>query len=195
MSKYLQEIDKSEEIASTPEANEISLEDRDEYAYIVDSNQLAVEIENEIVIIYKFIRDLYAIKFPELESLVTNPMEYIRAVKTIGNERDPTKIDAELREFLKSATVMVINVTLTTAPGKDLDQEKLKEVFRACDICIDLENCRQRITNYVSSRMSMFAPNVSAIVGTKTAAQLIGVAGGLLGLSRVPSCNVTVSNF
>jgi hypothetical protein len=45
---------------------------------------------------------------------------------------------------------------------------------------------------YVSSRMNTLAPNLSAIVGTTTAAKLLGVAGGLTGLAKMPSCNVHV---
>ena len=41
--------------------------------------------------------------------------------------------------------------------------------------------------------MNVLAPNLSAIVGTTTAAKLLGVAGGLGGLARMPSCNVHVS--
>lgn len=45
---------------------------------------------------------------------------------------------------------------------------------------------------YVSSRMNVLAPNLSAIVGTTTAAKLLGVAGGLAALAKMPSCNVHV---
>jgi len=38
--------------------------------------------------------------------------------------------------------------------------------------------------------MNVLAPNLSAIVGTTTAAKLLGVAGGLGGLAKMPSCNV-----
>ena len=47
---------------------------------------------------------------------------------------------------------------------------------------------------YVSSRMNVLAPNLSAIVGTTTAAKLLGVAGGLNGLAKMPACNVHVSS-
>jgi U4/U6 small nuclear ribonucleoprotein PRP31 len=40
--------------------------------------------------------------------------------------------------------------------------------------------------------MNMLAPNLSVIVGTTTAAKLLGVAGGLTGLAKMPSCNVHV---
>ena len=48
---------------------------------------------------------------------------------------------------------------------------------------------------YVSSRMNVLAPNLSAIVGTTTAAKLLGVAGGLTALAKMPSCNVHVCQF
>jgi U4/U6 small nuclear ribonucleoprotein PRP31 len=47
-----------------------------------------------------------------------------------------------------------------------------------------------QIFMYVSSRMNVLAPNLSAIVGTTTAAKLLGVAGGLNGLAKMPACNV-----
>ena len=43
--------------------------------------------------------------------------------------------------------------------------------------------------------MNVLAPNLSAIVGTTTAAKLLGVAGGLGALAKMPSCNVHVSTF
>src|SRR5882762_5290729 len=49
-----------------------------------------------------------------------------------------------------------------------------------------------QIFMYVSSRMNVLAPNLSAIVGTTTAAKLLGVAGGLGGLAKMPACNVHV---
>ena len=45
---------------------------------------------------------------------------------------------------------------------------------------------------YVESRMSFIAPNISIIVGSSTAAKLMGVAGGLTALSKIPACNIQV---
>lgn len=46
---------------------------------------------------------------------------------------------------------------------------------------------------FVESRMTYIAPNLSAVVGTATAAKLLGAAGGLDALSKIPACNLTVS--
>jgi hypothetical protein len=53
---------------------------------LVDCNQLAVDIDNEIVVVYNFLRDRYKTKFPELESLVHNPLDYARVVQ-VGRGR------------------------------------------------------------------------------------------------------------
>ena len=49
-----------------------------------------------------------------------------------------------------------------------------------------------QITRFVESRMHQIAPNLSAAIGSEVAARLMGVAGGLLNLSKMPACNVQV---
>lgn len=59
-------------------------------------------------------------------------------------------------------------------------------------MAIELNNIKQKIFEYVESRMAFVAPNLSAIVGASIAAKLLGAAGGLTKLSKIPSCNVLV---
>lgn len=40
--------------------------------------------------------------------------------------------------------------------------------------------------------MNVLAPNLSAIVGTAVAAKLLGIAGGLTALAKMPACNIHV---
>lgn len=49
-----------------------------------------------------------------------------------------------------------------------------------------------QMLRFVESRMSAIAPNVSALVGSRVAAELVGQAGGLDALARIPSCNTQV---
>ena len=46
--------------------------------------------------------------------------------------------------------------------------------------------------DFVESRMSVLAPNLSTLLGTAAAARLVGLAGGLARLSEVPGCNILV---
>jgi U4/U6 small nuclear ribonucleoprotein PRP31 len=159
-----------------------------EYQVIVLSNQVLVDIDNEIEQIYRFVRDLYSTKFPELESLVLHAMDYIRVVKAIGNELDLTRID--LTELLPANTIMVVSVTATTSSGAALPEDTLRRVMQACDVALALDAAKQRILAYVESRMSSVAPNLSALVGTSVAAKLMASAGGLAALSKLPAASV-----
>ncbi|KAH7373778.1 hypothetical protein KP509_17G074700 [Ceratopteris richardii] len=163
-------------------------EDDPEYQLIVDCNILSADIENEIIIIHNFIRDRYRLKFPELESLVLHPIDYARVVKKIGNEMDLTLVDLE--GLLPSATIMVVSVTASTTTGKPLSDENLQKTLEACDRALALDDAKKKVLEFVESRMGFIAPNLSAIVGTAVAAKLMGVAGGLLALSKMPACNV-----
>ncbi|KIY72939.1 Nop domain-containing protein [Cylindrobasidium torrendii FP15055 ss-10] len=188
MTELLAEIDKYQSTPSSAEAMAQPAHLNPEYNVIVVANNLSVEIDNEILMVHKFIRDHYAIRFPELEQLVPDAATYIRAVRTLANHENLTKVD--LQGVLPPAIIMSVMVTATTSPGKQLSNAAWGAVSRACDLADRLEEARKKIFLYVSSRMNVLAPNVSVIVGTTTAAKLLGVAGGLNSLAKMPACNV-----
>ncbi|KAI5838027.1 hypothetical protein DFP73DRAFT_600470 [Morchella snyderi] len=171
-----------------------SVEDNPEYKLLVQSNAHAVSIDNEIILVHKFIRDHYAVRFPELENLVTNPLDYAKTVSIIGNDLDIKSLEVRngnrLRTFLDGPTLMIVTVEATTTSGRDLSDKELAVTMRACEMTQALDSAKRTITAYVESRMSIFAPNTSAIVGSQTAAQLINFAGGLRGLAATPACNI-----
>ncbi|WFD22002.1 U4/U6-U5 snRNP complex subunit prp31 [Malassezia equina] len=164
------------------------LEGTDQYELIVRANSMAVEVDEEILVQHRHIRELYAPRFPELETLVHNPWEFIHAVRALGN-------DAELRcsgleGLVPAGTIVVISMTASTTTGRPLPTNEWHRIQEACDNVQQLEEARHRILSYVESRMSLLAPNLSALIGTRIAAKLLGVAGGLAAFTKIPSCNV-----
>ncbi|RWS15816.1 U4/U6 small nuclear ribonucleoprotein Prp31-like protein [Dinothrombium tinctorium] len=168
------------------------IESHPEYKLIVDANNMTVTIDNDITVIHKYVRDHYSKRFPELESLIPTPLEYLMTVRELGNDLDKAKNNEKLQEFLTQATIMVVSVTASTTQGTILNDDELNSVFEACDIAIELNACKLKIYNFVESRMSFIAPNLSVIVGANIAAKLMGLAGGLTKISKMPSCNVAV---
>ena len=164
--------------------------DEGAYQLIVDCNALSVEIDNEIQTVHNFIRDKYRNKFPELESLVMHPIDYARVVSAIGNEMDPTAVD--LDAVLPSATVMVVSVTASTTNGKPLSDADLQKTRMACEMQMRMDEDRRKLVELVQSRMDKTAPNHSAVLGSEVAARLMGVAGGLTALSKMPANSVQV---
>lgn len=71
-----------------------------------------------------------------------------------------------------------------------LTDEEKRHIDEACDMALDLTNYKTTLFDYVESRMTFIAPNLSMIVGASTAAKIVGIAGGLVKLSKIPACNV-----
>ncbi|XP_057437449.1 U4/U6 small nuclear ribonucleoprotein Prp31 homolog [Lotus japonicus] len=184
----MQKVEEALKRSSDASNQGVDLEDDPEYQLIVECNALSVDIENEIVIIHNFIRDKYRLKFPELESLVHHPIDYARVVKKIGNEVDLTLVDLE--GLLPSAIIMVVSVTASTTTGKPLPEEVLSKTIEACDRALALDSAKKKVLDFVESRMGYIAPNLSSIVGSAVAAKLMGTAGGLTSLAKMPACNV-----
>ncbi|KAJ5047407.1 uncharacterized protein L3040_003234 [Drepanopeziza brunnea f. sp. 'multigermtubi'] len=179
-----------------------SIEDNPEYHLLTQSNTLSTSIDTEIMIVHKFIRDHYSVRFPELETLVTNPLDYAKVVAIIGNgpmDGDSIKalqtsktnrLGVTLRSVLDGPSVMIVTVEATTTKGREMTQVELDRVNIACDMSLALDKAKRTLTDYVQSRMNLFAPNLTALIGSLTAAQLINFAGGLTGLAKTPACNL-----
>ncbi|XP_053207452.1 U4/U6 small nuclear ribonucleoprotein Prp31-like [Panonychus citri] len=168
------------------------VEDHPEYKLIVETNNLTVAIDDDINIIHKYVKDKYSQRFPELDSLIPTALEYLMTVKELGNDLDKAKNNEILQNFLPQATIMILSVSASTTQGDQLNAEELNSVTEACDMAIELNAKKLKIFEFVESRMSFIAPNVSAIVGANIAAKLMGLAGGLTNLSKMPACNVEV---
>ena len=97
-----------------------------------------------------------------------------------------------LQEFLPAATVMVVSVTASTTQGSPISQEDLDLLLEGCRMVDQLNDMKINILDYVESRMSLVAPNLSVILGSSIAAKMMGVAGGLTSLSKMPACNILV---
>lgn len=167
-----------------------TFDDEEEYSLIVESNEILVKMDAELHEVHAYVNDVYGRKFPELETLVPSQLEYLRVVAAMANEMDMTQVD--LSSILPPTVVMVVSVTGSTTSGRSLVEAELDECLRGCASCLALEGDKGTILQYLQSRMSMLAPNLTHLVGPSLAALLVGMAGGLAQLARVPACNMTV---
>lgn len=87
---------------------------------------------------------------------------------------------------------MGVTVTATTTSGQPLSEENLGRVSEAAGMILKLDADKLLILELVKMRMHQIAPNLSETVGEEIAARLMGVAGGLVNLSKMPACNVQV---
>lgn len=71
--------------------------------------------------------------------------------------------------------------------SEQLTEEELARVMEAADLALHLDSAKQRIFDYVESKMYFLAPNLAHICGATIAAKLLGAAGGLTALSKMPA--------
>lgn len=177
-----------------------SIEDNPEYQLLKEANEFSTQIDGEIQATHKFIRDNYSLRFPYLEELVKNPVDYAKTVAILGNrplndiktiaQETDNVVGMPLKNILDAPTLMVITVEATRASGRELQDVELAAVMSACKLLLNLDKSKHILTEYVQSRMSVFAPNLTELIGSLTAAQLINYAGGLAGLAKTPACNI-----
>lgn len=103
------------------------------------------------------------------------------------------ELQGDITGILPSGSVMAVKVTAATSKGEILDEKEWIQVQEACEMMFGLDQVKKTILEYVESRISLLAPNISAIVGTTTATKILGIAGGLQGLNRIPHSNIYVS--
>jgi RNA processing factor Prp31 len=59
-------------------------EHKEDYDLVCESNDLAYELEQETMALTTWVRQNYSPRFPELEALIQNHMDYVRTVRRLG---------------------------------------------------------------------------------------------------------------
>ena len=75
----------------------------------------------------------------------------------------------------------------TAARGKIIQKEQL---LALSDIIETLKSIKRQILEHVEEWMKYVAPNLSQIVGSRMAAKLMGIAGGLTHLSKMSNSHI-----
>ncbi|KAJ5348664.1 Nop domain-containing protein [Penicillium brevicompactum] len=160
-----------------------------------------VALADKLVGLHKSLKDHYAPRFPELAGLVKDPMQYAKTVgillghplhdiKSLTDSSD-NMTGVTLRSVLRGADLMVVTVTGSTTHGRDLSETELNNVTRITQKILEIDAERIKITQQIKSRMFETAPNLTALVGVDTAAQLLNATGGLEELIRKPAGNLS----
>ncbi|KAM3135730.1 hypothetical protein pb186bvf_012127 [Paramecium bursaria] len=162
----------------------------EEYQLILKTNDYCSAIEKEINNIHKRLKDVYYKRFPELEQIITNPLDYVKIVSLIKNQCDLRKID--FLSILSGHQVVAVNVAASSTQGQLLSEEELQKVEHLCNEILTLENYNINLLAYIESRMKFIAPNLSALIGTQAASKIIAKSGGVDKLANMPACNIQV---
>lgn len=106
---------------------------------------------------------------------------------------DISNVSDKLNQFLTSNQILTVSVSASTTSGRSLTPNEMLEVNRAINYVDEILQIQNELTAFVENRMENLAPNICALVGNSAiVAHLLGLAGGLEELSKIPACNLQV---
>ncbi|MEN2499564.1 MAG: U4/U6 small nuclear ribonucleoprotein Prp31 [Marteilia pararefringens] len=140
--------------------------------------------------LHKKLVHIYSKRFLHLASLIPNPELYVLAVKELKNEPSSVKFNENLPKILSNSVIMNMSLSQFASPGDNLSEEELK----ICETLIDkFENLNEKkmvLLEFIEIHLTKLAPNLTKLLGTSIAAQLLTSVGGLNNLVTIPSCDV-----
>lgn len=145
---------------------------------IIQTVRLIEDIDKDINNQCMRIREWYGMHFPELGSEIADNMQYLEAVKKIGNKE---KIGSKKEIDEKILSLSKISV------GTKMSDEDMKMIFENIDTVIDMHRYRKELSEYLKEKMQTVAPNLSYLLGEQFAAKLISHCGSFANLVKIPA--------
>mmetsp|Transcript_5589 Transcript_5589/g.14310 ORF Transcript_5589/g.14310 Transcript_5589/m.14310 type:complete len:175 (+) Transcript_5589:258-782(+) len=107
-----------------------------------------------------------------------------------------TRDSAESKDFsaiiVEEDVEALLKETAQVSMGTEISEEDLSNIICLCDQVISLSEYRAQLYDYLKSRMSAIAPNLTVLVGELVGARLISHAGSLINLAKQPASTVQI---
>ena len=143
---------------------------------IIQSINLAEELDKAINILVKRLREWYELYNPEFSRAIENHEKFMQEI-----------LDKEKIELLNE-----LKISLSDSIGADFKQEDLEPIRSLAHQIYDLYQLRKIQMDYVSTLMDEFCPNIKAVCGILVGAKLIEHAGSLKRLSEMPASTIQI---
>ncbi|CAG9334552.1 unnamed protein product [Blepharisma stoltei] len=160
-----------------------------DYKLVMKSNDFILQIDQEILQLHKYLRDLYFPHFSELEELIQNPIDFSRTLIKFIEENSTS---AEISSIVPNHIIIAIAMAVAHDPPKPIPIEKQKIILKVSSQILQLNEARNTIQDYIEERMTKIAPSLTFLLGSSVAGKLIAAVGGLEKLAVMPACNIQV---
>eukprot|EP00127_Corallochytrium_limacisporum_P005140 Clim_evm46s199 gene=Clim_evmTU46s199 len=165
---------------------------------IIQSISLLDQLDKDVNTFAMRIREWYGYHFPELVKVVPDNVMYAKVVKLIksrtkvmeGSDDDYLE---ELEDILMdTGKAKQVLDAAKSSMGMEISDIDLVNIDIFADRVISLAQYRQKLHEYLKSKMRAVAPSLSALVGELVGARLIAHAGSLTNLAKYPASTVQI---
>ncbi|CAG8523379.1 4891_t:CDS:2, partial [Acaulospora morrowiae] len=161
---------------------------------IIQAITLLDQLDKDINTFAMRVREWYSWHFPELVKIINDNHQYSVLAKFIQNKSKLTedRLDDLIEITGDESKAKQIIDAARSSMGTDISALDMINIEHFADRVINLANYRKQLHEYLLSKMSNVAPNLSALIGEIVGARLISHAGSLTNLSKCPASTVQI---
>lgn len=157
---------------------------------IVQAIGLLDDLDKELNTYAMRVREWYGWHFPEMTKIVADNIAYAKTVKFMGTRDHAAALD--FSGILDEDVETRLKETAQISMGTEISQEDLSSINDLASQVIELSEYRGQLFDYLKSRMTAIAPNLTVLVGELVGARLIAHAGSLINLAKHPASTVQI---
>ncbi|KAL0236340.1 hypothetical protein GEMRC1_002922 [Eukaryota sp. GEM-RC1] len=160
---------------------------------IIQTIALVDQLDKDINTFTMRLREWYGWHFPELAKIVPDSFTYVKIVSCLPDKSKVDDVTAELKEILETDELFERVVSMSKMSiGRDVSELDVIHIGVFSSKLKSLINLKLDLSAYLNEKMSVVAPNLSAVVGDIIGARLISHAGSLTNLSKFPASTVQI---
>jgi len=155
---------------------------------IVQAIGLLDELDKEVNNYIMRCREWYGWHFPELGKILTDNLEYVKTIKTLGMRENAKSID--LSSILSPALEDQVKTAAEISMGTEIAEDDIQHIVQMCDEILDISTYRTSLSDYLKSRMMAVAPNVTVLLGDLVGARMLAQGGSLVNVAKMPASTI-----
>ncbi|KAG5220524.1 snoRNP complex protein [Salix suchowensis] len=143
------------------------------------------QLDKDVNLFSMRIREWYGYHFPELVKLVPDNQQYASIAQFIG-DKDTLNEEKlpDLAALLGDDTTIAQNISMLPID--------MLNINTFAGRVVSLSEYRKSLISYLSEKMNLVAPSLTALLGERVGARLISHAGSLTNLSKYPASTVQI---
>jgi len=157
---------------------------------IIHAIKLLEDLDKWLNTLCMRLREWFGINFPELQKVVNDNILFAKIV-----QRGETRLgvlEKDMSDFLEEDIEAQVKEAAKYSMGAKITPQDLDRIKNLATLIIDYNDDRNRLSDYLSTRMKTIAPNLTHVVGERVGAKLIAHASSLTGLAKQPASTLQI---
>lgn len=162
---------------------------------IIQAIALLDQLDKDVNLFSMRVREWYGYHFPELVRIVPDNHQYALVTQFIGDKDTLSEEKLQdLAAILDDDMTRAQNVldAARGSMGSSLSEIDMLNISSFATRVISISEYRKSLISYLSEKMNVVAPSLTALLGERIGARLISHAGSLTNLSKYPASTVQI---